>query len=46
MMLHFILDFPENEGGTKKLKKVQELVQPFKQQCRHYVSKQNITYEH
>ena len=37
-----MLDFQENEGDSRKLKKVQELVQHF----RHYVSKQNITYKH
>ena len=46
MMLHFMLDFPENEGDSRKLKKVEELVQHFSGQCRHYVPKQNITYKH
>ena len=40
-----MLDFPENEGD-RKLKKVEELVQYFSEQCRHYVPKQNITYKH
>ena len=39
-----MINFPENEGDSRKLKKVQELVQHFQEQCRHYVSKQNITY--
>ena len=43
-MLHSMLDFPENEGDSRKLKKVQELLQHFQEQCRHYVPKQNITY--
>ena len=34
-MLCPMLDFPENEGDNKKLKKVQELVQHFCEQCRH-----------
>ena len=34
--------FPESEGDSRKLKKVQELVQHFCEQCRHYVPKQNI----
>ena len=46
LMLHFVLDFPENEGDSRKLKKVQELFQHFSEQCSHYVSKQNITYNH
>ena len=41
-----MLDFPENKGNGKKLKKVEELVQHFREQCRHYVPKQNITYKH
>ena len=43
-----MLDFPENEGDSRKLKKVQELVQHFcGEQCsRHYVPKQNITHKH
>ena len=40
-----MLHFPENEGGSRKLKKVQELVQHFCEQCRHYVPKQNIIYK-
>ena len=42
-MLHSMLDFPENERDSRKLKKVQELVQHFRKQCRHYVPEQNIT---
>ena len=42
-----MLHFPENEGDSKKMKKVQELVQYFRgEQCRHYLPKQNITYKH
>ena len=41
-----MLDFQENEGDSRKLKKVEELVQHFSEQCRHYVPKQNITYKH
>ena len=44
-MLCSMLDFPENERDDRKLKKVQELVQHFCEQCRHYVPKQNITYK-
>ena len=36
-----MLDFPANDGDSKKLKKVQELVQHFSKQCRHYLPKQN-----
>ena len=43
-MLHSMLNIPENEGDSRKLKKVQELVQHFQEQCRNYVPKQNITY--
>ena len=40
-------DFPENEEDSRKLMKVQELVQHFSQQCRHCdVPKQNITFKH
>ena len=28
-MLHFMLDVPENEGNSRKLKKEQEIVQHF-----------------
>ena len=42
MMLHFRLDFPGNEGDSRKLKKVQELVKHLSEQCKHYVPKQNI----
>ena len=41
-----MLDFAENEGGSRKMKKVQELVQHFREQCTYYVPKQNITYKH
>ena len=45
-MLHSILGFPENEGDSRKLKKVQELAQHFCKQCRHYdVPEQNISYK-
>ena len=44
-MLCTMLDFPENKGDSRKLKKVQELVQHFYEQCRHYILKQNITYK-
>ena len=37
------LDFPENEGDSRKLNKVHKLVQRFSEQCKHYVPKQNIT---
>ena len=41
-----MLDFSKkNEGDIRKLKKVQELVQHFCQQCRHCIPKQNITYK-
>ena len=39
-----MLNFPENEGDSRELKKVQELVPHFQEQCRHYAPKQNITY--
>ena len=41
-MLHSMLDFPENEGDSRKLKKVQALVQHFSNldMC---VPKQNIS---
>ena len=41
-----MLNFPENEGDSRKLKKVQELVKHFREQCRYYVPKQNKTYKH
>ena len=41
-MLHFMLDFPENEKDSRKLKKVQALVQHFSN-LDIYVSKQNIS---
>ena len=31
-----MIDFPGSEGDSRKLKKVQELVQHFCEQCRHY----------
>ena len=40
-MLHSMFDFPENKRHNRKLKKVQQLVQHFSEQCRH-VPKQNI----
>ena len=45
-MVYSMLDFPENERDSRKLKKVQELVQHFHEQFRHYVPKQNVTYKH
>ena len=33
-------------GFTSLMKKVPELVQHFREQCKHYVSKQYITYKH
>ena len=41
-----MLDFPEKEGDSRKLKKVEELVQHFSEQYKHYLSKQNITFKH
>ena len=41
-MLHSEFDFPESEGDSRKSKKVQDLVQHFSRQCRHYVPKQII----
>ena len=42
-----MLDFPENERDSRKLKKLKELDQHFHgEQCRYYVPKQNITYKH
>ena len=46
MMLHSVFDFPENEGDSKKLKKVHELVKHFREQCKRYVPIKNITYKH
>ena len=40
-MLHSLLDFPENERDSRKLKKVQKLVQQFSVQCRHVYTKTN-----
>ena len=45
-MLHSILNFPENEGDSRKLNKVEKVVHYFRKQCRHYVAKQNVTYKH
>ena len=41
-----MLNFPGNEADSRKLKKVEELVQHFSEQCRHYVPKENITFKH
>ena len=41
-----MLNSRENEGDRRKLKKVEEQVQDFSEQCRHYVPEQNITYKH
>ena len=41
-----MLNFPENERDSRKLKKIQELVQHFREQFKHYVPKENITYKH
>ena len=38
-MLHSLLDFPENERDSRKLKKVQKLLQQFSAQCRHVYNK-------
>ena len=39
-MLHYVLDFLENEGvAYRKLKKVQERVQHFREQFRYYPNK-------
>ena len=45
-MPHSMLNFPENEGDRRNLNKVQELLQHFCEQCRHYAPKQNIAYSH
>ena len=42
-MLHSMLNFPENLGDKRKLEKVQEVVQHFSEQCRHYVPKRKIS---
>ena len=44
-MLCSMIDFLEREGDSRDLKKVQELVQHFCEQCKRYVPKQNITYK-
>ena len=41
-MLHSMLDFQENEGDNRKLNKVKELVQQFREHCNHHVLKRNI----
>ena len=41
-----MLDISENEGDSRKLTKVQEIVQHVSDQCRYYVPKQNMTYKH
>ena len=42
-----MLYFPGNEGDSRELKEVEELVQHFGEQCRHYyVPKQYTTYMH
>ena len=44
LMLHSMLPFPENEGDTGKLKKVQNLVQHFSEQFgNYYVPKKNVS---
>ena len=43
MMLQFMLNFPENKGDSRKLKKALELVQHFSGQCRHHVPKHNTS---
>ena len=45
-MLYFNAWCSENEGDSRKLEKVQELVEHLCEQCRHYVPKQNVTYKH
>ena len=40
-----MLNFPEYEEDSRKLKKVQDRIQHFREQCRHYVLNQNITHE-
>ena len=44
LMLHSMLHFPEKEGDTRKLKKVQYFVQHFSEQFRnYYVPKKNVS---
>ena len=44
LMLHSMLHFPEKEGGTGRLKKVQNLVQNFSEQFwNYYVPKKNVS---
>ena len=39
-----MLDFPENEGDSRKLKKIEEVAQHFSEQCRHYyLPKEDVT---
>ena len=45
-MLHSMLNFPENERDSRKLKKVEKLVHHISEQCRHYVPKQNVTHKY
>ena len=40
-----MLNFPEYEEDSRKLKKVQDLIQHFHEKCRHYVLNQNITHK-
>ena len=40
-----MLGIPKNEGESRILKKVQELVQHLSEQHRHYVPRQNISIE-
>ena len=43
-MIHLMFNFPEKEGDTGKLKKVQNLVQHFSEQFRnYYVPKANVS---
>ena len=46
VMLHAMLDFSENEGDSRKLKKMEKLVQYFSERRRDYVRQQNTTYKH
>ena len=43
---HESTSFPVNEGDSRKLKKAEELLQHFSEQCSHYVLKQILTYKH
>ena len=42
LMLHSMINFLENKGDSRKLEKVEELVQHFQEQCRHHVPKQKL----